>query len=442
MLPDPTVPASLLAVLELLRGCFTAPTFTTFSSLVTGLIAQTGRCTVTGMLSGAELTRVWSHDRAHVFFSRARWSPDLLGVSLSHLVVRRLLPESAVLTVAADDTLFKRRGKKVFGAAWQHDGAAKGPKPVGRGTCFVVIGIVVQLPFLARPVCLPVMARLWRPKQEQSKVDLAASMLRLLAACHHGRRIHVVADAAYHGKTLRDLPATCTFTTRLPASAVLYDLAPPRTGKRGRPALKGARLGTAKELAAALAFTSFEVHRYQRTETVRLAELTCLWYGSFHTRAVRVILLRDEATDSGYDLALVTTDLTTPAPALITRYAWRWSIEVTFAEARDLLGAGQAHSRTRRAVERTVPFGLYCYTITVVWYALHGHQPNDAADRRERAPWYTTKTDPSVSDMVAKLRRVIIAARFLPTRSGRPTDQEIRAVQQAWAVAGLGTAAA
>lgn len=46
MLPDPTVPASLLAVLELLRGCFTAPTFTTFSSLVTGLIVQTGRCTV------------------------------------------------------------------------------------------------------------------------------------------------------------------------------------------------------------------------------------------------------------------------------------------------------------------------------------------------------------------------------------------------------------
>lgn len=59
-------------------------------------------------------------------------------------------------------------------------------------TCFVVIGIVVQLPFLARPVGLPVMARLWRPKQEQSKVDLAASMLRLLAACHHGRRSSVL----------------------------------------------------------------------------------------------------------------------------------------------------------------------------------------------------------------------------------------------------------
>ncbi|MFJ8028314.1 transposase [Streptomyces sp. NPDC096311] len=168
MLPDTTVPASLLAVLTFLRGCFTTPTFTTFAALVTGLIAQTGRCTVTGMLTGAGLNRTWSHDRAHAFFSRASWNPDLLGISLSHLVVCQLLPAGAVLTVAVDDTLFKRRGKKVFGAAWQHDGAATGPRGVGRGTCFVVLGLVVDLPFVARPVCLPVMARLWRPKQELS----------------------------------------------------------------------------------------------------------------------------------------------------------------------------------------------------------------------------------------------------------------------------------
>ena len=122
---------------------------------------------------------------------------------------------------------------------------------------------------------------------------------------------------------------------------------------------------------------------------------------------------------------------------MITRYAWRWSIEVTFAEARDLLGVGQAQSRTRRAVERTVPFGLYCYTITVIWYTLHGHHPADATERRERQPWYTTKTDPSLSDMIAKLRRTIIAARFMPTHPGQPTAQEIRDVQHAWATASL-----
>jgi hypothetical protein len=37
--------------------------------------------------------------------------------------------------------------------------------------------------------------------------------------------------------------------------------------------------------------------------------------------------------------------------------------------------------------------------------------------------------------MAAKLHRVIIAARFTPTRPGQPTDAEIRAVQQAWAEA-------
>ena len=161
---------------------------------------------------------------------------------------------------------------------------------------------------------------------------------------------------------------------------------------------------------------------------MRIAERTCLWYGSFHTQTVRIVLLRDDATDTSYDLALVTTDLHTPAAELIRRYAWRWSIEVTFGEARDLLGVGQARNRTENAVRRTVPFGLYCYSVTVIWYTLHGHHPNDAAEHRAARPWYTTKTDPAFSDMLAKLRRVIIAARSIPAAAGQPSDVEIRAV--------------
>ncbi len=154
-----------------------------------------------------------------------------------------------------------------------------------------------------------------------------------------------------------------------------------------------------------------------------------------------MILLREDGADTGYDLALITTGPTTPAAALITRYAWRWSIEVTFAEARDLLGVGQARNRTESAVRRTVPFGLYAYSITVIWYTLHGHHPAAAADRRENAPWCATKTEPAFSDMAAKLRRVIIPTRFLPTTPRQPTDAEIRAVHQAWASASYDLAA-
>lgn len=99
--------------------------------------------------------------------------------------------------------------------------------------------------------------------------------------------------------------------------------------------------------------------------------------------------------------------------------------------------AGQ--SRTRRAVERTVPFALWCYTITIVWYTLHGHHPSDVAERRTRSPWYVTKSEPSFADMAAKLRSVMIAARFSVTDPGRPTSDEIHAVQHAWAAASVNT---
>ena len=163
MLPGATVPSSLADLLAVFRPCFTAPTFRTFIGLAVGLIAQTRRRTVCGMFTGAGLDQLWHHSRAHRLFALARWSSDAVGLALTDLIVTRLLPAGSPLTVAVDDTLFKRSGKKVFGVAWHHDGAAKGPKPIGFGNCWVVAGIVVQLSFLSRPVCLPVLARLCDP---------------------------------------------------------------------------------------------------------------------------------------------------------------------------------------------------------------------------------------------------------------------------------------
>lgn len=52
-----TVPASLLAMLEVLRSCFTSPTFETLSWLVTGVFSAHGPRTVTGMWTGS--VRPW-----------------------------------------------------------------------------------------------------------------------------------------------------------------------------------------------------------------------------------------------------------------------------------------------------------------------------------------------------------------------------------------------
>ena len=444
MLPDSRLPGSLADLLAVFRPCFTSPTFHTFLGLAVGLIAQTRRRTVCGMLTGAGLERVWHHSRAHRLFALARWSSDALGFALADLIVARLLPAGSSVTIAVDDTLFKRSGKKVFGAAWHHEGAAKGPKAIGFGNCWVVAGVVVQLPFLSRPVCLPVLARLWRPRHT-GKIAHARELAELIAARYPHRVVHVVGDAAYVGERLRNLDGRITWTSRLKVTSVLHELPPPRTGRSGRPRTRGARLGTPTDLAAnataGARWRDTRVRRYGRTDTVQITEITCLWYGSFRSRTVRVILARDgkprtrDRDDRGYGLPLVTTDLESTAEDLVARYASRWGIEQAFADARQIIGVGEARNRTRRAVERTVPFGLICFSVVTVWYALHGHAPDDVASHRTRARWYTTKTEPSYDDMTIKLRRVIIAARFRSPRPEQATPQETRAVLAAWAAA-------
>ena len=440
MLPPLNLPASLLSVLMTVRPCFTAPTFTTFCGLVAGLAGQVRRRTVVGMLLGACLQHLWPHDRAHYFFSRARWQLDELGLAVARLVVELLVRPGADVIVALDDSVCVRAGRKVHGTGWQHDGSAKNPQKLSFGNCFVTVGIVVALPFCSRSWCLPVLARLHLPGKGAgpSKTAVAAELVALLAAALPGRRLHVVADAAYHGSALRALPANVTWTCRLPRTAVLYGLAPPRTGRRGRPRTKGDRLGTPADLARQATWTTHPVVTYHgRTDVKHIATLRCLWYGSFHTRAITVVLVRDEATTSGYDLALVTTDDTAAAgPArIVSRYAMRWSVEQAFADARNVLGAGEARNRTRLAVERTVPFALLAHTLIVIWYTRHGYDPTDIDARRDDQPWYGEKTEPAFEDMLIKLRRTLIAARFSAAGPAQPTTDEIRAVTSAWAAA-------
>jgi hypothetical protein len=244
--------------------------------------------------------------------------------------------------------------------------------------------------------------------------------------------VHAVADAAYHGPAVKDLPAPVTWTCRLPVNAVLYALPGPRKpGTRGRPALKGKRLGTAADLAAAARWTPAAVRAYGRTRDTRLAAVTCQWYGSLGPRTVRVILARNDAGS----LALVTTDLAALPASLVTRYAARWSIEQAFSDARNILGAGEARNRTPRAVARTVPFALLVHTLVILWHARHGNPRQAVAERRAAQPWYTTKTEPAFEDMLTQLRRTLITARISAGSQASPTPQQIQQVLAAWLAA-------
>jgi hypothetical protein len=434
MLPDAVlpVPASLMTLLAVFAPLFTAPSFRTFAMLACGFFAHSGQRTVCGMLTGAGLSRLWPHDRAHYFFSRARWNPDDLGIAAAKLVIALLVPEGEAVEVLVDDTLFRRRGKKVWAASWFHDGSAQGPAKTGYGNNWVVLAVRVRLPMVSRPVAVPVMAKLViKGTSSASRLWLARRMATRLAAGLHGRKVHVTADSAYAGQELKELPDSVTWTTRLRSNAALHDLPPGRTGRKGRPRVKGDRLPSLAELAAVTVFAQVTVTRYGKTETIAAAAFTCLWYSVTGAGPVTVILIRDKSK-TGYDLALVTTQKNPDTAAVIERYAARWAVEVAIEDAKQIFGTGQARNRTARAVEHTIPFMLACQAIAVCWYATAGHDPADTEARRVNAPWYTSKSQPSTADMTAKLRRVIIAARFRPVHPRQPEPAEIHAIRLAW----------
>jgi len=337
--------------LELFRPAFARRgTFVVFTVLATGLVAATGRRSVVGMLAGARMAQQISFHAACRFFSSAVWDIDQMGLIAARLIVTRLLTPGEPVTVVIDDTLFKRWGRQVHHAFWTHDGAAQGGKKIARGNRWVIAGIVVRLPLCTAPVCLPVLMRLWAGKATTTPVELAAQLLALITAAFPDREVHGVGDAAYHGKPL--LVAGVTWTTRLPANACLFDTAPPRTGRRGRPALKGRKLGRAAALATDAAWGASAVYRYGRTETVHLAQRACVWYGSFGNAPGRCVLVREPDSTKAYDLALFTLDQTATPAQIVERYAMRWSIEPANAVGKQQMGVGQARNRVKNAVER------------------------------------------------------------------------------------------
>src|SRR5918994_6201169 len=379
-MPARSLPDTLAALLVAFTPCFTARTFPTFQALVAGFLAQPGLRTVTGMLTGAGLAGRRHHDLAYRFFASAGWCPDQLGLVLLDLITAVLITADAPIVLAVDDTLWRRTGRKIHGAAWHHDGNGPGRHRPAWGHRWVVVGVICHLPFLDRVVCLPILARLWIPGDpDHIPLALARELLDLVTGHLGDRPVHLVGDAAYIGKPLRGLPAHVTGTARLRSDAALYQPAPPRTGRPGRPRRKGNRLPELIVLAAMTRYqwTPVRVRCYGKTLDREVLAVGCLWYGALGGRLVQVVLSRPVGAPDGYELALVTTDLAAAPAQVIERYADRWSAETMFLDARHLVGVGQARTRTHRSVQRLVPFGLVCMSLTICWYAHHGHPAAD-----------------------------------------------------------------
>ncbi len=228
---------------------FTQPVRVIFTRLTVGWILCTVRRTVTGMLPFADPFGTQAHDAYHRFFPDARWSMaklwQTLAFSLIHTFYRK-----GLITLALDDTLFRRSGKKVNGAGWWRDAvrSTSNQHVSAWGLNLIVLTLQIQPPWGGEPLGLPINMRLHR-KKGPSLIELAQQMIHEVIQWFPERRFCVVGDGFYATLVGKELSRT-TVISRIQRNAELYDLpTKPREKRPGRPRTKGKRLACPEKMA-------------------------------------------------------------------------------------------------------------------------------------------------------------------------------------------------
>ena len=412
-----------VALLAGSRAVFHAPSFAIFTDLLTGWVCAPGRRTITAMITVADPIGVRAHDAYHRFVRDGVWNMSGLWATLATHAVDRFAP-TGVIEVLCDDTLHHKTGPHVNGAGIFRDAVrSTGTRVVyALGLNMVVVTLRVQPPWGGTPIALPINARLHRKKDTTTTIAHAADMLTELAGWLPGRDLHLCADGAYATLARNNL-ANTELTSRMRRDAALFEPAPARTGKRGRPRTKGARLPTPTQIAAALDDQHWQ-HKIIdiRGEPAERLVYTrdVLWYRVNKTELVRLVIVRDPAGVEPDDF-FFTTDLSATGAQTASRYAGRWPIEVCFRDVKQHLGGEDPQSWKRDGPERAACLSLWLHAMTWSWY-LETHPNGRTWITR---PWYPHKATPSFLDALAALRRVLWAQQITATSTHQDDNDKI-----------------
>jgi hypothetical protein len=317
-----------------------------------------------------------------------------------------------------DDHIERRRGAKIKAKGIYRD-------PVRSSRSFFVktsglrwlsMMLCVPIPWAQRTWALPfltVLAPSERYHQERGKrhkqlTDWARQMLTQIRQWLPERVLVVVADSSYAAIELlaacQGLSLPVNLVTRLRLDAALYDPAPPPTGRRGRPRVKGARQPTlaARLSDPATVWQDTTVRWYGgTTRRVRLASATAVWYHSgLPPVSIRWVLISDP--DGKFaSQALLSTDPDADPAQMVEWFVQRWQLEVTFEEARAHLGIETQRQWSDLAIARTTPvlLGLFSVVTLFAHHLLHGQEMPV-----RQAAWYT-KGLPTFSDTLAFVRQ-------------------------------------
>jgi len=409
----------ILSVLAIFQNAFTSPTWDKAQVLIIGTLLARGRRTVTAALRQMGRGQEEDFGLYHHVLNRARWSPLELSRLLLQALIKAFVAVGGSLTFVIDETLERRWGPTIRKRGHFRDSLLSSRKKSvsNSGLRWIVLSLVVNLPWTSRCMALPVMSVLApSPKVNQrlkrrhkTIAQWARQMITKVRRWLPGVPIKLIGDGAYSAVELglRCQKLDVTLIAPLVLDAQLFGPPQPLPGRKkrvGRPPEKGARL---PKLSAVLvdpktAWAPITVEWYDgQTRALEMTTGTALWKrAGLKPLPIRWVLVRDPSGELDPKAYFTTNPIQTGAE-VVEAFVLRWTIEVTFEESRAHIGIETQRQWSDLAIERTTPclFGLYSL-VALLANALH---PDGKVPIQQTA-WYE-KEEATFSDVLATVRR-------------------------------------
>ena len=362
-------------------------TFMRAKTLAMSALVGLGRHTISGMLCASAQQFVdWS--AAYRLFEQQRFDREALFAPVRREVIERLQPRQPLVAMM-DDTLIRKRGRKVYGTGWRRDplgppfttnfvwgqrflqiSAALPSAPTDPGQARGVPVDLVHAPSAPRPPKTASVETWKEYRRQQQRMKVSAVGAARLAALRssldedpHGRERPLIAsvDGGFTNRTVfRCPPPNTILIGRVRKDARLFSAVAPMP-RRGRPRWFGAPLPTPEQIRQdnSIGWRTVEAFGAGKLHSFEVKTVTPVRWSGTGARDVRLVVIAPLAyrprkgsrllyRDPAY---LICTDPQLPLDQLLQAYLWRWEVELNFRDEKTLLGVGEAQVRTPAAVE-------------------------------------------------------------------------------------------
>ena len=351
---DHTMLKFMNEVLLPFRSCFTRKaTFEWFVVIVVGFMLRSDHLGVTSVIRDLALNSRSYETMIH-FFRSSAWTLESLRLTWIQ-VIRKTAPLLVVngrVVLVGDGMKQVKEGRRMPGVKKLHqesENSSKGEYIFGH--LFGAIGILAGTP--RKWFCLPLFMNLqdgvktilgWSIADEEEQPSHVVQMIEqgFKAAETFDQalllldRYFLSVPALERLNLLRHASTVCMhLVTKAKANVVAYERPGAKKPGRGRPPKKGKTIKLKDVFTARAAeFRTATVTLYGKEETVQFLCLDLLWgQGLYQERRFVLVKRGDQCA------ILVSTDLTLAATDIIRLYGYRFKIEYTFREMKQVIGA-------------------------------------------------------------------------------------------------------